>query len=360
MQPAAPAAGKPVVPIEAAQEYPSQPQLPGQETVRTEAVSESQSDSVGKTQSLPYSEWAVEAAKKPLGGFKQSSKASFDQYLEDTASRMSTPLAQGKQVGPAAPSEQSVSAASAPPPSKAAPVRPSNEEAAPVVQPEPPQGLHYAAQSAESSAWPQQELSSQQMPALIESEMASEAQVFPQQQTHIEYVHPAMESAYLEQAQTIPTRYEDQQIDYFEQIDYVRAESQDIQSDSPAEEGLPTASGVISQSAQMEATEFANEEKVQDAGLHLSEAEFQCPNCSVFLEPNARFCGECGYHLGIRIPSCPLCSAPLEPSAKFCGECGSNITPAHAPLPLSPGGMPGRIAPTQHGWLVKFLKILEK
>jgi hypothetical protein len=89
----------------------------------------------------------------------------------------------------------------------------------------------------------------------------------------------------------------------------------------------------------------------------------QCPNCNVHLEANARFCGECGYHLGTRIPSCPLCSAPLELDAKFCGECGSKLVPAVYSQHLGPGtlSMPGRPgAPTQHGWLVKFLKMLEK
>lgn len=102
-----------------------------------------------------------------------------------------------------------------------------------------------------------------------------------------------------------------------------------------------------------------------------------CPNCMTHLEAGARFCGECGYHLTVRIPACPSCAAPLEPTAKFCGECGHRLTPEqqmqHMQMqqmqqqpypntqPLSPGGLPMAPpgSPTQHGWLVKFLKFLE-
>ncbi len=89
----------------------------------------------------------------------------------------------------------------------------------------------------------------------------------------------------------------------------------------------------------------------------------QCPNCHMALEAQARFCGECGFHLGTRIPACPLCSAPLEQAAKFCGECGNKVIPAAFSQPLSPAGLPGSGRPartTQHGWLVKFLKLLEQ
>ena len=76
-----------------------------------------------------------------------------------------------------------------------------------------------------------------------------------------------------------------------------------------------------------------------------------CPQCSSPLEPNARFCGECGLHLvpsAIAPPpsviapvphlptavappspvatfSCPSCAEPLEPNARFCGECGHSL-----------------------------------
>jgi len=112
----------------------------------------------------------------------------------------------------------------------------------------------------------------------------------------------------------------------------------------------------------------ANFAEVAAPGQAAGSLQPQCPHCFSRLEANARFCGECGFHLGTRIPACPLCASPLEPTAKFCGECGMRLAPNHLPpaaaqdFPLSPGGlpMPGRRpAPTQHGWLVKFLKFLE-
>jgi superfamily I DNA/RNA helicase len=67
------------------------------------------------------------------------------------------------------------------------------------------------------------------------------------------------------------------------------------------------------------------------AGLHA------CPQCSSPLEPNARFCGECGYHIQVQAApppptpapaaklACPSCAEPLEPNARFCGECGHSL-----------------------------------
>ncbi len=56
------------------------------------------------------------------------------------------------------------------------------------------------------------------------------------------------------------------------------------------------------------------------------QAGASCPQCAAHLEPNARFCGECGLHLQVRITACPSCNLPLEPSAKFCGECGHHLS----------------------------------
>ena len=102
---------------------------------------------------------------------------------------------------------------------------------------------------------------------------------------------------------------------------------------------------------------------VQPPSMHHGESLPHCPQCNFALESKARFCGQCGYHLSMRIPSCPLCRAPLEPTSKFCGECGSKVMPLISSQQLSPGGlsMPGDQTDTlQHGWLVKFLKYLEK
>jgi DNA helicase-2/ATP-dependent DNA helicase PcrA len=96
-----------------------------------------------------------------------------------------------------------------------------------------------------------------------------------------------------------------------------------------------------------------------------------CPGCGTALEAGSRFCGECGFRLEERIPACHLCGAPLDPAAKFCGECGAKrmgVQPnAAAQMQGSEAEMEkfkqyidqgGR--PTQHGWLVKFLKKLEQ
>ena len=90
-----------------------------------------------------------------------------------------------------------------------------------------------------------------------------------------------------------------------------------------------------------------------------------CPSCQNPLEPNARFCGECGYSLPSAPPAaaeeqlsyvivCMACGSQLESGAKFCGECG---TPFQTPADLSDPAT-GK-AGEKTGWMVKFLKFLE-
>ena len=87
-----------------------------------------------------------------------------------------------------------------------------------------------------------------------------------------------------------------------------------------------------------------------------------CPACHSALEPNARFCGECGYTLPQRIPACPTCSAPLEASAKFCGECGLELT---GPVAGDSNQISANMVrmhdlkEKQQGWASKMWKMLE-
>jgi RNA polymerase subunit RPABC4/transcription elongation factor Spt4 len=111
-----------------------------------------------------------------------------------------------------------------------------------------------------------------------------------------------------------------------------------------------------------------------------------CRGCNAVMEHGSKFCGECGTiaQAESQIPACHLCGAPLEASAKFCGECGSkqvhartvSASPASYQAGAGPAasfnngqGRPGNTqaaqapvaagAPTQRGWVVKLLKMLE-
>ena len=49
-----------------------------------------------------------------------------------------------------------------------------------------------------------------------------------------------------------------------------------------------------------------------------------CPNCGNAVEPNAKFCGNCGQKLDVQ-RHCTNCGAALQANAKFCGECGTPV-----------------------------------
>jgi DNA helicase-2/ATP-dependent DNA helicase PcrA len=106
-----------------------------------------------------------------------------------------------------------------------------------------------------------------------------------------------------------------------------------------------------------------------------------CITCNAFLETNAKFCGECGTVVQgeePNIPACHLCGAPMEEGARFCGECGSKQVAAPAQHAAAAAlaksvsiSTPGATAymstlqnppiapPTQRGWVLKLLKMLE-
>ncbi len=49
----------------------------------------------------------------------------------------------------------------------------------------------------------------------------------------------------------------------------------------------------------------------------------KCVSCGELLDPNAKFCGNCGSKQGAS--NCPSCGVELKPGAKFCIECGTKI-----------------------------------
>ncbi len=52
--------------------------------------------------------------------------------------------------------------------------------------------------------------------------------------------------------------------------------------------------------------------------------ESKCSNCLATIEPNARFCGECGALQNAATKSvCKSCNQTIDASEKFCGECGA-------------------------------------
>ncbi|MDP8011268.1 MAG: zinc ribbon domain-containing protein [Thermoplasmata archaeon] len=51
--------------------------------------------------------------------------------------------------------------------------------------------------------------------------------------------------------------------------------------------------------------------------------EHKCPNCGAVVDPNDKFCWNCGYSLKIR--KCPNCGADIKPDDKFCRSCGYKL-----------------------------------
>lgn len=48
-----------------------------------------------------------------------------------------------------------------------------------------------------------------------------------------------------------------------------------------------------------------------------------CPHCQASVNPNAKFCGECGQSVQQPKTACIKCQAELDTDAKFCGQCGT-------------------------------------
>ena len=48
----------------------------------------------------------------------------------------------------------------------------------------------------------------------------------------------------------------------------------------------------------------------------------KCPKCKTKLEPNARFCPECGFRL---IVKCEKCGIEYPLGTKFCKQCGKAV-----------------------------------
>jgi hypothetical protein len=65
-----------------------------------------------------------------------------------------------------------------------------------------------------------------------------------------------------------------------------------------------------------------------------------CPDCKAAVEPENRFCGQCGTALGER---CSSCGARLEGGERFCSACGKRTGPGSA----TPSRATGRDARTE-------------
>ncbi|HYL41143.1 MAG TPA: zinc ribbon domain-containing protein, partial [Candidatus Binatus sp.] len=47
-----------------------------------------------------------------------------------------------------------------------------------------------------------------------------------------------------------------------------------------------------------------------------------CQNCGASVEPDQRFCAECGNPLAM---GCPSCGTSIKPGQRFCGNCGMRL-----------------------------------
>ena len=75
------------------------------------------------------------------------------------------------------------------------------------------------------------------------------------------------------------------------------------------------------------------DERAQDlvnAGDEFSESDHSmdieetiiCPNCNSELNPNVKFCTQCGYKLDLK---CPSCGSEIHENDKFCTSCGFKL-----------------------------------
>lgn len=51
--------------------------------------------------------------------------------------------------------------------------------------------------------------------------------------------------------------------------------------------------------------------------------DIPCPSCSTPIEPDSKFCSNCGVQIGGL--ACEACNAQLQPDDRFCGGCGAAV-----------------------------------
>ena len=66
-----------------------------------------------------------------------------------------------------------------------------------------------------------------------------------------------------------------------------------------------------------------NQQQTNAQAAPAQENKVNCPHCNGLVNPNAKFCGECGKSVQKEKVPCINCEAPINKEAKFCGECGT-------------------------------------
>ena len=73
---------------------------------------------------------------------------------------------------------------------------------------------------------------------------------------------------------------------------------------------------------QMSGTSIIPPQENAKTAKAFEEPKEKCPSCGAFIQPNAKFCAECGAKI---LRNCPDCGTAVSPNQKFCPQCGKAL-----------------------------------
>ncbi|MHA7813696.1 MAG: zinc ribbon domain-containing protein [Phycisphaerales bacterium] len=86
-----------------------------------------------------------------------------------------------------------------------------------------------------------------------------------------------------------------------------------------------TGVGYLKEATKYVAKESAPAAQITTTAIRsaILDDDVPCPSCATPIEPDARFCAQCG--LRIAEVHCPSCDATIQPDARFCSDCGHAV-----------------------------------
>jgi len=86
-----------------------------------------------------------------------------------------------------------------------------------------------------------------------------------------------------------------------------------------------TGVGFLKQTTKYVAKESAPAAQITTTAIRsaLLDDDIPCPSCATPIEPDSKFCSNCGFKVAKM--NCPSCNASIDTNARFCSDCGQAL-----------------------------------
>ena len=86
-----------------------------------------------------------------------------------------------------------------------------------------------------------------------------------------------------------------------------------------------TGIGYLKEASKYVAKESAPAAQITTTAIRsaILDDDIPCPSCATPIEPDSRFCSQCG--VNVAYIRCPSCDASIQSDARFCSDCGHAI-----------------------------------